>query len=170
MEDNVHEERARQCVELSHLAASHSPARDSFGMFVYCDVNRPCPSGTGGFLWFDSLENMFEMAHCLSYGFYSADQGPEVYDAMWEAGQDILAALTSGAINSEEAASRFNSVYENGVQISWWGKVDELFASNQEFLKELRTEFREDCQNREDDSRLSEKEIPVFLKWLEGSN
>ena len=125
----------------------------------------------GAFAWFDTADEMVDFLLCVDAAscMRTREGGPEVVAA--------LAAARPGLRAGDEAMPMAQKLYNDGLaghyKVEWIGKAADLISGNSEYAQALRSKFRSDCceEDEEDDeaadgSPLADDEIEGFAEFL----
>ena len=117
----------------------------------------------GGFLWFESREELFDFTARLLTYFEPGPESADEEEVARSAGQ-VVAQVESGELNMQEGMEALNRVLVRFSQLRWWGQFKELLEDDGPFAKELRAWSR--LSEEDDTSPISSEELEGFKKSL----
>jgi hypothetical protein len=147
---------------ISERAHALAPEEHTWGFYGFSDGPVIAGGGTGGFLWFESREQMFEFVERY-LPFWCP--GPDRGDAREVAAKvrDILA----GPLTSDEALrTMLNDTLKGYAQLGWWGQFEDLLTTDIPFAREVRDWFRSNCGKKTGAGFVSREESHQFAEGL----
>lgn len=166
-EDAELEEAVEKATHACQMATGVAPKPLDWGAWMYSDAHPAMGGGVGGFVWFDTKDEMLaffrEHLPYLDPGIQSRN---DVYEIA-EACQAIVDTVRDGSVELRIGMTRLNHVVRGLTVIQWWGRLEDLHTSDAAFPCEVRSRFRRESTNVKDDSsQIVEGEEADFAQFL----
>lgn len=156
-------------LEIGEVAHQRDPREFPWGYFSYGDAPGGIGGGTGLILWFASHREMldFFLHHELeSHWLENADED-ERAEVLREV-RTALEPLSESKSGLQSALAAANEPLRNLVQLTWWGRFEELVSGSGEFAMHLRSFFRSDDSDEEGrSSPITDAELSDFVESLQ---
>jgi hypothetical protein len=166
-EDAELEEAIDKATHACQMASGVAPEPLAWGAWMYSDAHPAMGGGVGGFVWFDTKDEMlaFFREH-LAY----LDQGILARDdahAIAEACQAIVDTVQDESVELRVGMTRLNHVVRGLTVIQWWGRLEDLHTSDAAFACDARSRFRQENTHVKDDSSpIAKGEETGFAQFL----
>jgi hypothetical protein len=129
---------AEQMQKAVQAAYERIPISQNWGFYSYGDGPVDRGGGTGGFLWFESRDRMFDFIREYLPFWFGHQGGAEARQTAAKI-REILGRV--GAAPAEPARTELNRALEGSTQVVWWGRFDELLGADTPFAREVRDWF-----------------------------
>jgi hypothetical protein len=138
-----------------------------WGAWMYSDAHPAMGGGVGGFVWFDTRDEMLaffrEHLAYLDPGIQSRNNAYEIAKAC----QAIVDTVREGSVELRVGMTRLNHVVRGLTVIQWWGRLEDLHTSDAAFPCDVRSRFRRENTNVKDDSsQIAQGEESGFAQFL----
>jgi hypothetical protein len=138
-----------------------------WGAWMYSDAHPAMGGGVGGFVWFDTRDEMLaffgEHLAYLDPGIQSRNNAYEIAKAC----QVIVDTVREGSIELRVGMTRLNHVVRGLTVIQWWGRLEDLHTSDAAFPCDVRSRFRRENTNVKNNSLpIAEGEKTEFAEFL----
>lgn len=148
-------------------ASGRVPDPMDWGAWMYSDAHPAMGGGVGGFVWFNTKEKLIDFFRdhlpYLDPGIQSRNDVNEIANAC----QSIVNSVRDGSLELRVGMTRLNHVVRGLTVIQWWGRLQDLKVSDDAFPCEVRSRFRKDVTNIDDDSsHITTDEEPAFAQFL----
>ncbi len=166
-EDAELEQAIDKATHACQAASGVAPEPLDWGAWMYSDAHPAMGGGVGGFVWFDTKDEMlaFFRAHLayLDQGILSRNDAYQIAEAC----QAIVDTVREGSVEMRVGMTRLNHVVRGLTVIQWWGRLEDLHTSDAAFPCDVRSRFRQENRNVKDDSsRIKEAEEAEFAQFL----
>lgn len=166
-EDAELEEAMEKATHACQMATGVAPNPLDWGAWMYSDAHPAMGGGVGGFVWFATKDEMLaffrEHLPYLDPGIQSRNNVREIADAC----QAIVDTVQEGTVELRIAMTRLNHVARGLTVIQWWGRLEDLHTSDAAFPCDVRTRFRHEILNINDDpSEIVQHEQSRFAEFL----
>lgn len=154
---------AEECIEVSCRANELRPSMEKWGVMSYGDMAGSQGGGHGGFLWFETREELLDYVGRL-LTFLCGDD--EKHGMVAQEAAAIVSLVVGDEISMEEGMSRLNSALKTHSHIQWWGQFKDLISGDSQFEHKLRGEHRgkEDEPSEDRDvAPIREDELDSFI-------
>lgn len=156
------EQQMQQAADRAH---SLVPTEDTWGFHGYADAPANSGGGAGGFLWFDTREQMLEFIR-LYLPFWNG--GPVHSNAGSISSRvDTVVRRINGAALGEAYKSQLNQTLKGYTQIGWWGQFKDLLNGEGAFPGEVRSWFRSNAAVKPGTVPISASEKRRFAELLQ---
>jgi hypothetical protein len=138
-----------------------------WGAWMYSDAHPAMGGGVGGFVWFDTRDEMLaffreHLAH-LDPGIQSRNNAYEIAKAC----QAIVDTVREGSVELRVGMTRLNHVVRGLTVIQWWGRLEDLHTSDAAFPCDVRSRFRREAAHiNPNSSQITTDEEPAFAQFL----
>jgi hypothetical protein len=165
--DAALEEAMEKATYACQMATGVAPKPLDWGAWMYSDAHPAMGGGVGGFVWFDTKEEMLaffrEHLPYLDPGIQSRNNVNEIADAC----QAIVDTVREGSVELRVGMTRLNHVVRGLTVIQWWGRLEDLHTRDAAFPCEVRSRFRrENTKVKDDSSQIVEGEEAAFALFL----
>jgi hypothetical protein len=143
--------------DANEAASQHAPTESSWGFFIYGDVSGGIGGGVGGFLWFPTRDGMLRFVGSYLTDF-CCDEVMERSAVVSSAVKPYLEAESDLEVLRQE----LNAITKGHIQIAWWGDLNELAHSKDEFPREVRAHANGD----ENSDPIQSKDLPEFASAI----
>jgi hypothetical protein len=148
-------------------ASGGVPDALDWGAWMYSDAHPAFGGGIGGFVWFDTRDEMLaffrEHLAYLDPGIQSRNDAYKIAEAC----QAIIDTVRDESVELRVGMTRLNHVVRGLTVIKWWGRLEDLHTSDAAFPCDVRSRFREENANVNDDSsQIKEDEEIEFTHFL----
>jgi hypothetical protein len=166
-EDAELEEAIDKATYACQMASGVAPEAQAWGAWMYSDAHPSMGGGVGGFVWFDTTDEMLtffrEHLAYLDQGILGRHDRHEIAEAC----QAIVDTVKDGSVEMRVGMTRLNHVVRGLTVIRWWGRLEDLHTSDAEFACDTRSRFRRENTNVTDDSSpIAEDEEADFAQFL----
>ena len=166
-EDAELEQAIDKATHACQAASGIAPEPLDWGAWMYSDAHPAMGGGVGGFVWFDTKDEMlaFFRKHLayLDQGILSRNDAHKIAEAC----QAIVDTVRDGSVEMRVGMTRLNHVVRGLTVIQWWGRLEDLHTSDSAFPCEVRSRFRKENRNVKDDSsQITEDEEAEFAQFL----
>jgi hypothetical protein len=156
---------SQEAETVAYAASCLHPENGSWGIESYGDAPAGIGGGMGGFLWFESREELLDFVGRLltfsSPGPCSVDHGRVAREAA-----DIVNQVRSGALSMDEGMDHLNKALRRFSQLRWWGQLQDLLDGERHFEKEIRAWARSGLagdDTEKDTSPIEPSELDHFV-------
>ena len=146
--------------------SSRDPRQFRWGFFAWADAPAACGGGVGAFQWFQAQDEL--LSHLVDFGpaaFMTFDE-----ECQWNAMRDELRQIAASfSIDRANTLLQLNAHLKSLFQVDWIGEWDELCATNDEFPRRVRSNFRdngEDDQSAECCQPIGIDEVDSFCEFI----
>ncbi len=148
-------------------ASGIAPEPLDWGASMYSDAHPAMGGGVGGFVWFDTKDEMLsffrEHLAYLDQGILSRNDAHKIAEAC----QAIVDTVRDGSVETRVGMTRLNHVVRGLTVIQWWGRIEDLHTSDAAFPCEVRGRFRGELHSSPHDSApIAENEEKKFATFL----
>jgi hypothetical protein len=148
-------------------ASGGVPDALDWGAWMYSDAHPAFGGGIGGFVWFDTRDQMLaffrEHLAYLDPGIQARNNAYQIAEAC----QAIVDTVQDGSIELRVGMTRLNHVVRGLTVIQWWGRLEDLYTSDAAFPSDLRSRFRREAMHSNDNSsQITPDEEPAFAQFL----
>jgi hypothetical protein len=166
-EDAELEEAIDRATHACQMASGVVPAPLNWGAWMYSDAHPAMGGGVGGFVWFDTRDEMLAFFHehlpYLDQGILSRHDAYEIAEAC----QAIVDMVRDGSVELRVGMTRLNHVVRGLTVIQWWGQLEDLHTSDAAFPCNVRSRFRkESTHDRDESSEITANEETAFAEYL----
>jgi len=149
------------------MASGNTPEPLQWGAWMYSDAHPAMGGGVGGFVWFDTRDEMLaffrEHLAYLDPGIQSRNDAYKIAEAC----QAIVDTVRDGSVELRVGMTRLNHAVRGLTVIQWWGQIEDLHTSDAAFCCDVRSRFRKENTNVKDDSsQIAEDEETAFAEFL----
>jgi hypothetical protein len=149
------------------LASGVVPVPGQWGAWMYSDAHPAMGGGVGGFVWFQTRDEMLaffrEHLAYLDPGIQARNNAADIAAAC----QAVVDAVTDGSLELRVGMTRLNHLVRGLTVIQWWGCLEDLHTSDAAFPCEVRSRYRNDILNvKGDSSELPQQEHSQFAEFL----
>ena len=121
-------------------------------------------SAGGMFFWFESPAETAAYIRHVEPQIYQLDEDER--GVLLAALEEPLNALQAGTSNVETVRGAINAAGADHFVIEWAGTFDELCAGDGEWASELRTGFREACDDESSPEPIPADEVEPFVGYI----
>ena len=122
--------------EVAARAQGLEPEIETWGMESYGDASGVMGGGVGGFLWFESREELFDFVGRLLAYLSPWAQRLDTED-MARGAAAVVAQVESGELDIQEGMEALNHILSGSTQLRWWGQLKDLLDADDEFAREV---------------------------------
>jgi hypothetical protein len=163
--ENELERRTERAIKATARASSITPKRGLHGMYCYADGPVVAGGGMGSFCWFRTRSAVLDyIGEHLPYLIGPSDGKPMQAQAKVK---EIISRLNEGSFDDAAAMDALNVALKDYSQITWWGPVEDLFTSTNEFARDLRSRWHSeaDLEDEDDEADWEESEDGTEPEW-----
>lgn len=165
--DAALEEAMEKATYACQMATGVVPKPSDWNAWMYSDAHPAMGGGVGGFVWFDTRDEMLaffrEHLAYLDHGIQSRND----VNAIAVACQAIVDTVREGSAELRVGMTRLNHVVRGLTVIQWWGRLEDLHTSDAAFPCDVRCRFRrEAAHTNENSSQITTDEEPAFAQFL----
>jgi hypothetical protein len=125
------------------MASGNVPEPLHWGAWIYSDAHPAMGGGVGGFVWFESRDEMLAFLHAhLAFLDPSIDGRADAFD-LHNACKSVVDAARSDSLPLRVAITRLNHLVRGLSVIKWWGRMEDLLTGEEAFPCEMRCRFRQ---------------------------
>jgi hypothetical protein len=166
-EDAALEKAMESATHACQMASGVMPKPVDWGAWMYSDAHPAMGGGVGGFVWFDTQDEMLaffrEHLAYLDPGIQSRNNAYEIAKAC----QAIVDTVRDGSVELRVGMTRLNHVVRGLTVIQWWGRLEDLHTSDAAFPCDVRSRFRRENTNVKNNSLpIAEGEKTEFAEFL----
>lgn len=169
-DDTEIQEAIEKATYACQMASGNVPEPLHWGAWIYSDAHPAMGGGVGGFVWFESRDEMlaFLEQHLafLEPGVEGREDAFELHDAC----KSVVGAVRNESLPLRVAMTRLNHLVRGLSVIKWWGRMEDLLTGEEAFPCEVRCRFRGKPSNGTHDSPPIEEadqvEFADFLRTL----
>lgn len=161
-QEDIYEEAQRVAIEANEM----EPTMETWGFEAYGDAPGGIGGGVGGFVWFNSKEELFDFAGRL-LTFFAPGPVSLDHDEVARNAAAVVSRVQDGELGMDEGMEALNSVLVRFSQLRWWGQFKDLVSGNRPFEKELRAWSRVSDDDEEDTSPIANDELDAFKASLQ---
>jgi hypothetical protein len=151
--------------EAARQAHQRAPEMNTWGLFAFDDGPVLAGGGTGGFLWFNSCEEMHEFISQHLPFWYVNPAAPDADRVAAELGR-VLGQFAEQPLIAETARAQANYILSGSAQIAWWGRFGELASAETEFAGQVIRWFRAVSKAPNDGTPLADEEQRELAKII----
>ncbi len=166
-EDAELEEAIDKATYACQMASGVAPEPQAWGAWMYSDAHPAMGGGVGGFVWFDTKDEMLtffrEHLAYLDQGILGRNDAHTIAEAC----QAIVDTVQDGSVEMRVGMTRLNHVVRGLTVIQWWGRLEDLRTSDAAFPCDVRSRFRKEIAGVKDDSsQITANEEATFAEFL----